>query len=386
MKKEKNTNKKKKGKGLILILMVLIIVIIVLFLLFKCNKSYTVTFDTDGGSLIVNLEIKNGELINLPEPPTKEGYIFAGWVNESGEILTNGTKITNNINVKASWIKSDAKTSTIEFDTDGGNAVENIIIEKGKIVMLPMAPIKKGYTFVGWVNKDGKLIIKDMTINENITLKALWIKDDANPNTITFNTDGGSNIPSIKIIGGKIVLPVNPTKEGYVFAGWVDEDGNKITEETTINENITIKATWKEPYTCPDNCTPIGDGSKCTKTTIKDVVTYTGCPSGTETVEKFCTSHKKQISIGFDEDMTYETVGIMCNDNPKGFCVNYNSRYYITGDTCPSGYYKYVETEGLGATYGCAKKSNKGGTSCPSGYTKDGNKCKKTETLKCKAN
>ena len=31
-------------------------------------------------------------------------------------------------------------------------------------------------------------------------------------------------------------------------------------------------------------------------------------------------------------------------------------------------------------------KYNKGGSGCPSGYTKNGNKCTKTETIKCKAN
>ena len=167
---------------------------------------------------------------------------------------------------------------------------------------------------------------------------------------------------TIKYIG--IILPINPTKSGYAFAGWVDEDGNTITKDTVINKNITIKATWKQPYTCPSGCTPIGDGSKCTKTTTKDLVTYTGCPAGTETVEKFCSSHKKQISIGFGEDQFYETVGIMCDDNPKGFCVDYKGRYTVTGNSCPSGYYKYIDAEGLGALYGCAKKYEKGGSGC----------------------
>ena len=79
-------------------------------------------------------------------------------------------------------------------------------------------------------------------------------------------------------------------------------------------------------------------------------------------------------------------VGIMCDDNPTGFCVDYNGRYYVTCNSCPSGYYKYVETEGLGAVYGCAKKYAKGGSGCPSGYKKDGSKCIKIETISCKAN
>ena len=106
----------------------------------------------------------------------------------------------------------------------------------------------------------------------------------------------------------------------------------------------------------------------------------------TETVEKFCTSHQRQVAIGFDEDMTYETAGIICSGSLSNFCVDYNSRYTIPHDSCPSGYFKYTDSDGLGAVYGCVKKYGKGGSACPSGYTKNGNKCTKTETISCKAN
>ena len=65
-----------------------------------------------------------------------------------------------------------------------------------------------------------------------------------------------------------------------MFRGWVDEKGNEITKDTKVDKNMTIKAVWKEPYTCPKDCTPIEDGSKCTKTTTKELIVYTECPSG----------------------------------------------------------------------------------------------------------
>ena len=230
---------------------------------------------------------------------------------------------------------------TITFDTNGGNEITSIDVKNNQIVKLPEAPKKDGYKFVAWINENGKVII---------------------------------------------ILSINPTKAGYFFAGWGDKGGNTITNDTIVNDNMTIKAIWKEPYTCPADCKTIGDGSKCTKTTIKDVVTYTGCPSGTETVEKFCSAHKRQVAIGFDEDLTYETAGIICNGNPAGFCADYNGRYTVNGDSCPSGYYKYTDSDGLGALCGCAKKYSKGGSSCPSGYTQSGNVCTKTETINCKEN
>lgn len=391
-KKEKANKKIKEEKKIdkktiIIIVLLLIILLIILFLVFGIKRSYTITFDTNGGSLITNIEVKNNEVVKLPEPPTKDGYKFVGWTNEAGKVITKGTKVTEDITLKAEWISDDAKTNIVEFNTDGGNEIDNIIIEKGNNILLPIEPIKDGYIFVGWLNENDNIIIEDIIVDNNIKLKAMWIKKDAKIATITFDTDGGSNIGNIIVENGKVILlPVNPIKTGYVFAGWVDQNGNSITKDTIVKENMTIKATWKEPYTCPSGCTPVGDGSKCTKTTTKDVVTYTGCPTGTETVEKFCSSHKWQVSIGFGEDMTYENAGILCSGNPTNFCVDYNNRYTTIAESCPSGYFKYFDSDGLGGLYGCAKKYNKGGSGCPSGYTKNGNKCIKTETLKCKAN
>lgn len=386
---EEKKDKKRKidKKTIIIIVLILILLLIVLFLIFGRKGSYTITFDANGGTEISSIEVKNNEIVTLPEAPKKNGYKFVGWTNEDGKIITEGTKVTEDLTLTAEWISNKAKTVTTKFDTDGGNVIDNIVIEKGDNILLPVNPTREGYIFVGWLDKDGKIVNKNIKVSSNITLKAQWIKKGIKTSTIKFNTDGGTNVENIIVEKGKLImLPTNPTKEGYAFAGWVDENGNAITEGTIVNKNMTIKATWKQPYDCPSDCTPIGDGSKCTKTTTKDLVVYSGCPTGTETIEKFCSSHKKQISIGFGEDQFYETVGIMCDNNPKGFCVDYKGRYTIASDSCPSGYYKYTEIEGLGAAYGCAKKYDKGGSGCPSGYTKNGNKCTKTETISCKAN
>jgi len=390
VKQKVEKNKKKiefDKKTIIIIALILILLLIILFLIFGRKGSYTITFDTNGGSEITAIEVKNNEIIKLPEPPIKENHKFIGWTNEDGKVITKGTKVTNDIILKAEWVSNEAETITAEFNTDGGNEIDNIIIEKGKIILLPIEPTRDDHVFVGWLDENGNLITANTIITNNITLKAMWIKKGTKTSTIKFNTDGGSEIQNVIVEKEKtILLPVNPTKDGYVFAGWVDQKGNAITKDTVVKENITIKATWKEPYTCPENCTPIGDGSKCTKTSIKDVITYTGCPAGTETVETFCSAHKRQVAIGFDEDMTYETAGIICHDNPTGFCVDYNGRYTVAGESCPSGYYKYIDSDGLGALYGCTRKYDKGGSYCPNGYTRDGSKCTKIETISCKAN
>ncbi len=58
--------------------------------------------------------------------------------------------------------------------------------------------------------------------------------------TISFNTDGGSNIaPIIQLLGTKVTPPANPTKPGFIFTGW-----NKEIPTTMPSENVIITATW----------------------------------------------------------------------------------------------------------------------------------------------
>ena len=74
---------------------------------------------------------------------------------------------------------------------------------------------------------------------ENITVKAQW---EINQYTITFDTNGGSEIaPITQDYGTEITAPDNPTRKGYTFRGW-----DKEIPETMPAENITITARWRD--------------------------------------------------------------------------------------------------------------------------------------------
>jgi len=354
----------KKQKWIIaLLLIILLLLILILYLLFGKEKSFTITFDENGGTEISDIEIKASEIVKLPESPTKDSYKFVGWTNEDGKIITKGTKVTEDITLKAEWVSNNAETITAQFNTNGGNEIDNILIEKGKIILLPIEPTRDGYIFVSWLDESGNFITENMIVTNNITLQAMWIKKDAKTVTVKFDTDGGSNIGSIIVEKGKVLLlPVNPTKTGYVFAGWVDENGDVITKDTVVNKNITIKATWKEPYTCPSDCTPIGDGSKCTKKVTKEMGTTSSCPSGYTLKNGKCV----------DMSSKYHA-----ENSDSGWKCNSSSEYM----------YSEIDKSGMGAFMWCVKTTNKVTTKgCPSGYTQSGNVCKKTETISCKAN
>ncbi len=188
-------------------------------------NQYTITFDTNGGSEIAPITQDYGTEITAPDNPTRKGYTFKGWDKEIPETMP-----AENITVKAQW---EVNQYTITFDTNGGSEIAPITQDYGTEITAPDNPTRKGYTFKGW----DKEIPRTMPV-ENITVKAQW---EINQYTITFDTNGGSEIaPITQDYGTEITAPDNPTRKGYTFKGW-----DKEIPETMPAENMTVKAQWK---------------------------------------------------------------------------------------------------------------------------------------------
>ena len=83
----------------------------------KHTLKYTVNFyDEDKTTLINTYEVKHGSFVTKPTEPTKEGYIFKGWVTEQGEIFdVETTAITSNLNLYASF-EQDIVYYTLSYD------------------------------------------------------------------------------------------------------------------------------------------------------------------------------------------------------------------------------------------------------------------------------
>ena len=195
-----------------------------LYPVWNTNK-YTITFDTNGGSEIAPITQDYGTEITAPDNPTRKGYTFKGWDKEIPKTMP-----AENITVKAQW---EINQYTITFDTNGGSEIAPITQDYGTEITAPDNPTRKGYTFKGW----DKEIPKTMPA-ENITVKAQW---EINQYTITFDTNGGSEIaPITQDYGTEITAPDNPTRKGYTFKGW-----DKEIPKTMPAENITVKAQWE---------------------------------------------------------------------------------------------------------------------------------------------
>ena len=200
--------------------------------------TYAVTLNTNGGTInngnVTGYTYGVGATLPAADDMTYTGHTFKGWYdneNLTGSPVTAiGGAETGN---KEYWAKWEINPYTITFDTNGGSEIAPITQDYGTEITAPDNPTRKGYTFKGW----DKEIPKTMPA-ENITVKAQW---EINQYTITFDTNGGSEIaPITQDYGTEITVPDNPTRKGYTFKGW-----DKEIPETMPAENMTVKAQWE---------------------------------------------------------------------------------------------------------------------------------------------
>jgi len=124
---------------------------------------------------------------------------------------------------------------TVTFQSEGGSEVASQIRANTPAAQ-PDNPTKEGHTFIGWYNGESEWNF-ETPVTADLTLTAKW---QINRYTITFDTAGGSEVPSItQDYGTAITPPAAPTRTGYTFAGW-----DREIPTTMPAEDMTITARW----------------------------------------------------------------------------------------------------------------------------------------------
>ena len=140
---------------------------------------------------------------------------------------------------------------TVTFDVDGGTEVPNQIVEHNGFID-PVTTTKEGHAFLGWFSDPDFIFGWDFdnsTVTENMTLYAEWYDESLGFATITFNSNGGTEVDPIEdiILGETIEQPEDPTKGTDVFDGWYRDAALTIKWDFFTNEvwgSFTLHAKW----------------------------------------------------------------------------------------------------------------------------------------------
>lgn len=99
----------KNSKTIVKTLRILCVCVIAGVMFASCGgllntKTYTVDFNSNGGTYVASAQVKSGATVSEPTPPTKSGYVFDGWYkNGSTTKFSFSTKITANTTLVAHW-------------------------------------------------------------------------------------------------------------------------------------------------------------------------------------------------------------------------------------------------------------------------------------------
>ncbi len=219
-------------------------------------EAYTLSFDSQGGFPFPNVDKMEGETVTLFES-TRDEYVFLNWNTQSdgeGIAYLAGTLFTMpayDLTLYAIWGEESDETYTLSFDTQGGDPLLPDItdLSPGDEVELTEDITKPGYYFDHWnTEPDGS---GDDYYGGNmfempaydVILYAIWLPDEVDTYTLSFNTQGGSAVADITGIeaGNPVAIPVAPTRTGYSFLNW-NTVANGSGTQFQPGDNFTMPA------------------------------------------------------------------------------------------------------------------------------------------------
>ena len=183
----------------------------------------------------------------VPKTAPAANYEFDKWFEE----IDQTNPITSE-RIHVAKFKLAKVTLTYEVGEGTGTAPEAVTVDHGTTVALarPDGLSKENATFAGWKIGEKTYQAGDqVTLNENTTATAQWT---TNEHTVTFNSKGGSDVPSQTVEHGKTATnPDAPKLDEKVFMGWKEQ--GKENEEayfdfnTPITADKTLIAQWQDP-------------------------------------------------------------------------------------------------------------------------------------------
>ncbi len=202
------------------------------------DKTFTVTFDSQGGSEVAAQTVKEGEKATKPTNPTKNALFFGGWYKEITCVNVWNFEtdvVTTDLTLYAKWTTTPPAVTqfTVTFQTNGGNSISPQSVDSGSVAVRPNpSPTKSNAAFDNWY--------KDSTLNTvynfntpvtvNLTLYAKWTE--------------GINRDSLQALIG---VALNFNNEDYTYSTWENmaikrDNAQNIADAANSTEQQIIEA------------------------------------------------------------------------------------------------------------------------------------------------
>ena len=203
-------------------------------------NTVSLSFEVEGVTVEgYPVNVKVDSAITAPTAPEKEGYNFVDWYIKGTNIVFNGKMPTTDTVYDARYTEGTNTKVTIEvytMNTDGETYLKTVAHSFG--VTNTTSWIEVNYDLPGLTPNLEKSHLSDIVKADGTTVLTIYYDRDVYE--VTWDVDGTKETKEV-YYGAEIVAPADPTKDGYVFAGWTPE-----VPETMPEGNLEFSATWAE--------------------------------------------------------------------------------------------------------------------------------------------
>ena len=217
-----------------------------------------VNFHDATGAVIGTQVVKTGDKLYPPTTPELEGHRFIGWASSAQNAAQGNADYAIPETMTGDPYEGDevrnvdlyptfTQVHRVYFVDDQGRVFQTREGVTGDTIDTSAVVFATSSTqsITGWYTEpelqnrvDGAYTIgaSDVTLYPKV--------EDGH--CLTFDSDGGTYVASaFYTAGAKTTKPSDPTKVGYDFGGWVDQNGKAYSFGQTLSQNVTLKATWK---------------------------------------------------------------------------------------------------------------------------------------------
>lgn len=202
-------------------------------------NTYTVTFDTEGGSpAIASQTVEYEKKAEKPSDPKKAGYDFVQWLDEEGCGYDFDSPVTEDVNLTAQWTEGQTDY-TVEHYLEKKDQADSYELDADATVRMRGTTGKKteavaksytGFTANSFAQEtiaaDGSTVVKIYYQRAHVTLQFMGAEQKTHA---TLNGTYQSDVNA----------PTDPTRDGYTFMGW-----DQPVPETFPAEDRIFTATW----------------------------------------------------------------------------------------------------------------------------------------------
>lgn len=165
-------------RALYLLLFFLVLSLIVFYMAFNNEFNvFDIHFDTTGGSHVSSVRVSLNDQIEVPNDPTRDGFIFNGWVIGDNEFNPQ-MKVRESTTLRALWLREGRTYYDIRLNLENGEDSRYLRVEEYNYMPIPITPQKEGSKFSHWALNNEQYDFKSAVVN-SFTLVAVWDYNEA---------------------------------------------------------------------------------------------------------------------------------------------------------------------------------------------------------------